>query len=908
MASVATGPGRARSGDGMVARVLGSLPRGGSLSDEVWAQRHRGVTLLLWAHVPAIVLFAQIMGDGARHGLLESLPVVALAVAASQQWLSRIARTTAAAFGLLTCSAILVHLSGGYIEAHFHFFVMVAVVVLYQEWAPFLASVAYVVLHHGVAGALAPDSVFNHPAGQDHPAQWALIHGAFILAICCAGIAAWRLNETLRSVAVEGEQQLLEAQRVAHLGSWAWDIDNDVVTWSDELHRLFGTTPSDFSPSFAGFMSRVDERDHDTATAAVAAGLASGDSFEFDFRMAGSGNPPRWLHGRGSVTERRNGEAARMTGTCHDITERKRAEEAVSASEERYRRIVETTREGVVVFDGSGVITFANARMANLIGYDVDDLVGSPVTRFTASDVSSERPWAEGESSLDIELVRRDGSALWVMVSATLLEIDGGSGVLAMVSDITDRKRAEEELAHQALHDHLTGLPNRALLLDRLQQALARSRRSGTTVAVVFLDLDRFKLVNDGLGHDVGDELLLAVASRLREGTRLADTVARFGGDEFVLVFEDVVDERAVNSLSEGVLDALSAPIEIDGRSFHVSASAGVTLGTGTTNTPEELIRDADAAMYRAKERARGSYEIFNEETRRRSLLRLSVEHGLRTALAEGHLRVHYQPLVTVAGGRILGAEALVRWQDPERGLVMPDHFIPVAEDSGLIVPIGAWVLSEACRQARRWREDLGPDAPFEVSVNLSARQLFHADLVDTVAWTLADAGVDAGDVSVCLEVTESVVMEQPETSATVLRALKDLGVRVGMDDFGTGYSSLAYLRQFPFDLLKIDRAFVAGVTCGEEDRAIVRTIVELARALGLTVVAEGVETPEQLAVLRELGCELAQGYLFARPMPADALTAMLRPDRDQSAPAAVTAAAPSGTDQMAGSDSPAAT
>jgi PAS domain-containing protein len=275
MASVATGPGRARSGDGMVARVLGSLPRGGSLSDEVWAQRHRGVTLLLWAHVPAIVLFAQIMGDGAPHGLLESLPVVALAVAASQQWLSRIARTTAAAFGLLTCSAILVHLSGGYIEAHFHFFVMVAVVVLYQEWAPFLASVAYVVLHHGVAGALAPDSVFNHPAGQDHPAQWALIHGAFILAICCAGIAAWRLNETLRSVAVEGEQQLLEAQRVAHLGSWAWDIDNDVVTWSDELHRLFGTTPSDFSPSFAGFMSRVDERDHDTATAAVAAGLAS---------------------------------------------------------------------------------------------------------------------------------------------------------------------------------------------------------------------------------------------------------------------------------------------------------------------------------------------------------------------------------------------------------------------------------------------------------------------------------------------------------------------------------------------------------------------------------------------------------------------------------------------------------
>jgi predicted signal transduction protein with EAL and GGDEF domain len=384
--------------------------------------------------------------------------------------------------------------------------------------------------------------------------------------------------------------------------------------------------------------------------------------------------------------------------------------------------------------------------------------------------------------------------------------------------------------------------------------------------------------------------------------------VARFGGDEFVLVFEDVADEGAVTTISEGVLEAFAAPFEIGERSFHVSASVGVALGAGTSMSPEELIRDADAAMYRAKERARGSYEIFNEETRRRSLLRLSVEHGLRTALSQGHLRVHYQPLVTVAGGRIVGAEALVRWDDPERGLVLPDHFIPVAEDSGLIVPIGAWVLAEACRQGRAWRDQVGPGEPFELSVNLSARQLFHADLVDTVAWSLADADVEAGDVSVCLEVTESVVMEQPEASARVLRALKDLGVRVGLDDFGTGYSSLAYLRQFPFDILKIDRAFVAGVTTGDEDRAIVRTIVELARALGLTVVAEGVETPEQLGVLRELGCELAQGYLFARPLPAGEFTTVFQGDRGQAAAQAVTTPATTGTAQMAGSDSPATT
>jgi diguanylate cyclase (GGDEF)-like protein/PAS domain S-box-containing protein len=703
----------------------------------------------------------------------------------------------------------------------------------------------------------------------------------------------------LRSKAIEGQEELAEAQRVARLGSWSWDMEADVLSWSDEQFALFRVRPEDFSPSIGGFLDYIDPRDRDMVAEAARRAQASGEGFAFDFRLAEDG-PARWFHGRGAVTEWRAGRAVRMAGTCHDITERKRAEAAVLHSEERYRRIIETTREGVVVLDPAGCITFANVRMADLIGCAIEDLVGTPLTRFTAGE--GDGPVCEGQH--DVELVRRDGSSLWAMVSATALEVEGGAGLLAMVSDITDRKRAEDELAHQALHDHLTGLPNRALLLDRLEHALERSERSGTSVAVVFLDLDRFKLVNDGLGHDIGDELLVAVADRLRAGLRPADTVARFGGDEFVLVCEDVADERSVTAISEAVLHTLSTPVEVHGRTFHVSASLGVAMGTGTVATPEELIRDADAAMYRAKERARGSYEIFNEETRRRSLLRLSVEHGLRTALAQDQLRVHYQPLVTVAGGQVVGAEALVRWEDPERGLVMPDHFIPVAEDSGLIVPIGAWVLEQACRQGRRWRDELGADAPFEVSVNLSARQLFHADLVDTVAWTLAEVGGAADDLLVCLEVTESVVMEQPDASAAVLRALKDLGVRVAMDDFGTGYSSLAYLRHFPFDLLKIDRAFVAGVTASEQDRAIVRTIVELARALGLTVVAEGVETPEQLAVLRELGCELAQGYLFARPQPAEGVTAILR-----GAAAASTVASPaaSGTSQIPGSASPAA-
>jgi EAL domain-containing protein (putative c-di-GMP-specific phosphodiesterase class I) len=343
-----------------------------------------------------------------------------------------------------------------------------------------------------------------------------------------------------------------------------------------------------------------------------------------------------------------------------------------------------------------------------------------------------------------------------------------------------------------------------------------------------------------------------------------------------VVLCEDVDDEATVTVLADRLLSALGEPFVIDGQVFHVSASLGIALAQGSASRPDTLIRDADAAMYRAKDRRRGGYEIFNDDTRRRAVQRLHVENGLRAALEDGDLRVHYQPIVGVADGRVHGAEALLRWQHPEHGLIMPAHFIPVAEESGLIVPIGAWVLREACHQAAAWQRELGWSEPLEISVNLSARQLLHSDLLKTVTEVLDGSALDAHNVSLCIEVTESMVMEDPASSARTLQELKALGVRVGMDDFGTGYSSLAYLRRFPFDIIKIDREFVAELPSAEA-RAIIGSIVELAGALGLTAVAEGVETPEQLGVLRDVGCELAQGFLFARPQPGLVLTELLR-------------------------------
>jgi diguanylate cyclase (GGDEF)-like protein/PAS domain S-box-containing protein len=436
------------------------------------------------------------------------------------------------------------------------------------------------------------------------------------------------------------------------------------------------------------------------------------------------------------------------------------------------------------------------------------------------------------------------------------------------------RQRADEEIRHQALHDALTGLPNRTLLLERFQQWLARAQRTGASATLLFIDVDNFKLINDGLGHAIGDQLLLGLAERLQRAVRPGDTVSRVGGDEFVVLCEEAATERQAVEIANRITEATDRPFKLGGREQHVAISIGIALADEGAD-PAAVIQDADAAMYRAKELGGARHELFDAAMRSLSLQRIELEDEIRRALEHGEFRNAYQPLMRAESDQPVGVETLVRWEHPERGTLSPAEFIPVAEDTGLIVAIGRQVLTEACRQAVEWGELSPAAAQLEVAVNLSPRQVADAGLVEDVARILEMTGLDPARLS--LEITETAIINDATTARATLDRLKALGVRLVLDDFGTGYSSLSHAKHFPIDTLKIDRSFVDGLGSDVEDSAIVAAVISMGRALGLMVVAEGVETQAQADQLWSLGCPLAQGYHFARPLAADAMTAMLR-------------------------------
>jgi diguanylate cyclase (GGDEF)-like protein len=447
---------------------------------------------------------------------------------------------------------------------------------------------------------------------------------------------------------------------------------------------------------------------------------------------------------------------------------------------------------------------------------------------------------------------------------------------------VSERRQLEAQLHHRAFHDELTGLANRHLFRDRVVQAVARSQRYPQPFAVLFLDLDGFKAVNDTLGHQAGDALLQTVAERLVDAVRDHDTVARLGGDEFAILVESLTDHSDAARVAERVLAGLQAPIAVAGTTVPIGGSIGIAISERVIRTPDAttrattdaLLRDADIAMYIAKGAGKGRYEIFEPSMHVAVVERLQLERDLQRALELEQLVLHYQPIVTLADGEIVGVEALLRWDHPERGLVSPSEFITVAEETGLIVPIGRWVVREACRQVREWQERFPDAAPLRVSVNVSPTQLQRGDVPHDVAVALAMSGLDPACLT--LEITESALLTDTDRIAALLLELKAIGVSLAVDDFGTGYSSLAYLQHFPFDVLKIDRSFIEGLTSGARSPAVVRAIIDLGRSLDLDTVAEGIEFDEQLSRFRELQCNLGQGFLFARPAAAHDLEALL--------------------------------
>ncbi len=474
----------------------------------------------------------------------------------------------------------------------------------------------------------------------------------------------------------------------------------------------------------------------------------------------------------------------------------------------------------------------------------------------------------------ELVAVHRSGTELPVQVTVWTAGSNGARRVCGFVRDLSERKRFEGQLVSQALHDRLTGLPNRVLLRDRVEHALARAGRRGASVALLIADIDRFKLINESLGHDGGDRLLVAVAERLTELLRPGDTVARMGGDEFALLCEDVGGYHEAAGIASRVVGAFDKPFHVQGADMSLTASVGVAVGAVAGPAPELLLRDADVAMYRAKDGGRDRYEVFDETMLVDATGRLSVENDLRQGIAQGQLRLYYQPIVHIDTGAIAGFEALVRWQHPERGLLPPLEFIPSAEETGLIVPLGRFVLAEACRQAATWADMHPSGERLRISVNVSAKQLVQPGWSDEVAQVLAESGLAPRQL--VLEITESVLMDDTDATAVRLEELRRLGVRIAIDDFGTGYSSLGYLRRLPVDILKIDKSFIDGVAEGPHESALARAVVKLASTLRLEAVAEGINSRKQLAQLRRLRCPFGQGFYFSRPQPPAAIPRLL--------------------------------
>lgn len=673
--------------------------------------------------------------------------------------------------------------------------------------------------------------------------------------------------------------RLIAAQQAAHIGSFEIDMVTGERWWSAEYWRILGvdnTQPA----SRELLLTAVHPDDRDLVEGVWQKFASGGPAMGYAYRILLPSGEVRWSRSLTSFEYADDGSLARILGTTLDVTDLHVADAQRQEAEKNLQLGFDLSPIGIAVEDPDGRLRRVNPSICEIFGRTAEDILGRRAQEFQHPEDQTVTPahfrvHEVGSTHVERRYLRPDGQVVWVQETVSLVSgLEGKPSYYFMqLQDITSRKQAEEELHYQAFHDPLTGLANRLLLTKNLEYSLARARESGDQVSVLFVDVDQFKSINDGLGHTAGDGLLVQMVTRLQPLVRVTDLFARFGGDEFIIVSENMTQEDA-EQLADRVLTVIKRPFVLEGREVFVTASVGVLLTSGHEDTAT-VLRNSDIAMYQAKTRGRAQARVFSEEMHHRVSSRLDLESQLARALEKNELRVHYQPIVEVETEKIVGFEALVRWVHPKRGLISPGDFIPIAEDTGLIVPIGEWVLRHALAQAQKWSAELPQAAGLSMSVNLSTLQLQDPDFVGVVVDALAQTGFDPAALH--LEITETMVMDDIEVSMKTLQDLRLLGVRLSVDDFGTGHASLSYLTRLPVQTLKIDRSFVQGLTeHSPMASSIVEVIVDLARALNLDVIAEGVETEEQLRELRRLGSRLAQGFLWSRPIPPEEVPEIL--------------------------------
>ena len=685
------------------------------------------------------------------------------------------------------------------------------------------------------------------------------------------------------SVLRESESRLRTIVGSLEEGIVMRDLSGEVIDCNEAAARIFGVSMSTLrqmrldSPDFEYFGADGSRRHTDTLPPLRA--LGSGRPHRDTAALRRPDGQVRWLSIKSEPLQRdSDGSIYAVVTTATDITERRQSEEELRLA----ATVFENSVEAILVADKDKRVLRVNRAFTEVTGLRADEVLGQSAAILGSGRHDSEfyaNIWQaiadNGFWQGEVWNTRKNGKPFpeWLSISAVRDAQGDTTHYVAVFSDITERKANEARIAYLAHHDPLTGLPNRTLLQDRLQIALIRANRERSMVGLLFLDLDRFKTINDSLGHHAGDRLLQSIAERLRKCVRESDTVCRQGGDEFIIVLQDLVDPESPARVAEKILSRITEPFEIDGHMIGTSFSIGIAIYPNDGHDADVLMKNADTAMYHAKEGGRNTYRFFTEAMNANALERLQLENSLRQALERNELMLHYQPQVSLADGSVVGAEALIRWHNPQLGFVPPGRFIPIAEESGLIMPIGEWVIREACRQARQWTDEGLP--PITMAVNLSALQFRRGDIVATVRKALAETGHNPELLE--LELTESLLMENAEEVMSAIKQLKSLGIRLSIDDFGTGYSSLAYLKRLEVDRLKIDQSFVRDVPGDLDDAAIVRAVVQLGSSLKLEVIAEGAETAAQVAFLSSEGCREAQGYYYCPPVSPDAFARILR-------------------------------